>query len=288
MSRCQRVMKHGSLVAPQSQKFGSFRKDKEILQALIAEAPNQRERQRLNRLQCEHAGAWVSAVPSTLDGGDTVMRPRNFQVASLLRLGLPVLLEETSCSLCMQNMDNFGDHAACCTKNADLIHRHNRLRNLLDTICTEGGLAPVMEKKGILGDSDKPGRRPGDVTVPLWRKGRGLAIDLAVTCPLAATNLSRAEPCEYYAETKKHNYYDADFKGTQFEFAAMVFESTGGVNKEGLAILRQLFRFAAKREGAQLSVYCGRAWARLSCNLQCSVAQAVLNRVGGAGAHSVD
>jgi hypothetical protein len=68
----------------------------------------------------------------------------------------------------------------------------------------------------------------------------------------------------------------------------MVFESTGGVNKEGLAILRQLFRFAAKREGAQLSVYCGRAWARLSCNLQCSVAQAVLNRVGGAGAHSVD
>ena len=39
--------------------------------------------------------------------------------------------------------------------------------------------------------------------------------------------------------------------GTQFEFAAMVFESTGGVNKEGLAILRQLFRFAAKREGTQ-------------------------------------
>ena len=45
-------------------------------------------------------------------------------------------------------------------------------------------------------------------------------------------------------------------------------------------MLRQLFRFAAKREGVQLSVYCGRAWARLSCNLQSSVAQAILNRVG--------
>ena len=111
-------------------------------------------------------------------------------------------------------------------------------------------------------------------------------MDLAVTCPLAASNLSRAEPCEHYA--KKHNYYDADFKGTQFEFAALVFESTGGVNKEGLAVLRQLFRFAAKREGSHLSVYCGRAWARLSCNLQSSVAQAVLNRVGGAGPLSVD
>ena len=68
----------------------------------------------------------------------------------------------------------------------------------------------------------------------------------------------------------------------------MVFESTGGVNAEGLAVLRQLFRFAAKREGSHLSVYCGRAWARLSCNLQSSVAQAVLNRVGGAGALSCD
>ena len=38
---------------------------------------------------------------------------------------------------------------------------------------------------------------------------------------------------------------------------------------------------AAKREGLHLSVYCGRAWARLACNLQSSVAQAILNRVGG-------
>ena len=32
-----------------------------------------------------------------------------------------------------------------------------------------------------------------------------------------------------------------------------------------------------------LSVYCGRAWARLACNLQTSVSQAILNRVGGVG-----
>ena len=69
-----------------SQKVGSFKKDQEILQTLISEAPNQGERQRLSRLQCEHAGAWVSAVPSTLDGGETVMAHRNFQVAALLFL----------------------------------------------------------------------------------------------------------------------------------------------------------------------------------------------------------
>src|SRR5258708_6066920 len=50
-----------------SQQRGSFKKDEEILKLLLEQAHNPRERQRLQRLQCEHAGAWVCAVPSTLD-----------------------------------------------------------------------------------------------------------------------------------------------------------------------------------------------------------------------------
>ena len=211
------------------------------------------------------------------------MQPHNFQTAIFVRLGVPVVSEEVNCSMCMQNFDFMGDHAACCTKNSDLIIRHNRIRNLLNKICTEGQLSPVMEKKGILGDSDKPGRRPGDVTIPNWKHGRGLAIDVAVTCPFNISNISRSSPCEHYAESKKHARYDADFKGTQFHFSALVFESTGGINEEGRDVLRQVFRFAAKREGIQLSVYCGRAWARLACNLQFSVSQAILNRVSSVG-----
>ena len=46
----------------QTQKWGSYMKDKEIMAALAVEAPNQRERQRLRRVQCEHAGAWVTAI----------------------------------------------------------------------------------------------------------------------------------------------------------------------------------------------------------------------------------
>jgi hypothetical protein len=269
-----------------SQKSGSFKKDEDILKTLIQQAPNPRERQRLNRLKCEHSGAWISAVPSTHDGNDTVMRPRNFHVAVAMRLGLPVLDEEKSCSLCMQTIDVFGDHAACCSMSSDRIHRHNRVRNLLDRICQEGMLAPVMEKKRLLGDVY--GRRPGDVTIPVWRANKGLAIDVAVTSPLASSNLHISEPCESYATWKKHAYYDDDFKGTAFEFAAMVFETTGGVNIEGLEVLRQLFRFAAKHQGLQLSVYCGRAWARLSCNIQSSVSQCFLNRAGSVAAIEKD
>ena len=145
------------------------------------------------------------------------MQPHNFQTAIFVRLGVPVVSEEVNCSMCMQNFDFMGDHASCCAKNSDLIIRHNRIRNLLNKICTEGQLSPVMEKKGILGDSDKPGRRPGDVTIPNWK--HGLAIDVAVTCPFNISNISRSSPCEHYAESKKHARYDADFKGTQFHFS---------------------------------------------------------------------
>ena len=65
---------------------------------------------------------------------------------------------------------------------------------------------------------------------------------------------------------------------TQYTFSAMVFETLGAVDVQGEEVLRQLFRFAAKRLGRE---YCGRAWARISCNLQRSVSQAILNRIDG-------
>src|SRR3954467_14470219 len=91
--------------------------------------------------------------------------------------------------------DVFGDHAACCAMSSDRIHRHNRVRNLLDRIAQEGMRSPVMEKK-LLGDVD--GRRPGDVTIPVWRANKGLAIS-----PLASSNLSDPQACESYATWKK-------------------------------------------------------------------------------------
>jgi len=73
-----------------SQKESSLARDSAISDQLISQAPNARERQRLRRLKCEHAGAWVSAVPSSIDGVDTIMKPRNFRVAVAVRLGVPV------------------------------------------------------------------------------------------------------------------------------------------------------------------------------------------------------
>ena len=82
-----------------------------------------------------------------------------------------------------------------------------------------------------------------------------------------------------YAAIRKHKKYDASFVDTKYLFSALVFETLGAENTEGEEVLKQLFLFASKRLGREYTSYCGRAWARLSCNLQRSVAQAILTRI---------
>ena len=110
------------------------------------------------------------------------MKPQVFRTAAAYRLGVPVVPHEISCPLCMQTIDKLGDHAACCERTGDNIVRHNRVRDLLARFCSEGLLSPVVELRNILSES---GHRPGDVTVPNWRDGRPLAIDVAVTSPFS-------------------------------------------------------------------------------------------------------
>ena len=111
-----------------------------------------------------------------------------------------------------------------------------------------------------------------------WAPNRGLAIDVAVICPLAASHLSQEEPCEDYAALHKHARYDESFKESDYDFVALVFETSGAVNSEGLKVLKQIFRCASKRSGVGHSSFCGRTWARLASCIQTSVAQMVLNR----------
>ena len=175
-------------------------------------------------------------------------------------------------------MDVFGDHALCCKKNGDMITRHNRVRNLIFQIADQGLLSPELEKLGILGVTDRSSRRPGDVSFKSWAPNRGLAIDVAVICPLAAAHLKETEPCEDYATHHKHARYDESFKSSDYDFVPVVFETSGAVNSEGLAVLKQIFRFASKRSGMGHASFCGRTWARIACCIQISAAQMILNR----------
>ena len=124
-----------------SQTQASLAFDKVVHAKLVSESSSQREKQRLGRLVAGHAGAWVTAVPSRIEGSDCVMSPSVFRTAVRYRLGVHVARPDVSCSFCTQPFDLYGDHAACCKKNADVIVRHNRIRNLVAKMGDEGLLS---------------------------------------------------------------------------------------------------------------------------------------------------
>jgi len=130
------------------QSVASFKFDEQMHTYLVDTAPNDREKQRLLRVAQPHASAFVTAVPSDEDGKDTILRPRIYRTAVAYRLGVPVLSNELPCPLCTQHINIYGDHAICCAKSGDLVIRHNTLRNLVNSIASDGLLSPILEKKG--------------------------------------------------------------------------------------------------------------------------------------------
>ena len=100
-------------------------------------------------------------------------------------------------------MDILGDHPLCCKKSGDRITRHDRLRNLIFKLADTGLLAPELEKLGILGETDRSLRRPGDVSIKNWSLRRGPAIDVAVISPLAASHIGKEEHVRIMPETTR-------------------------------------------------------------------------------------
>ena len=131
-----------------SQREASFTFDSTVLTQLVTLSSTPREKQRLSRVSQPHAGSWVTAVPSTIDGPDALIRPQAFRIACRLRLGVSVFDDGIPCPSCMHTfLDKYGDHAICCTSTGDLIVRHNRMRDLVEKFAREGQLSPVLEKR---------------------------------------------------------------------------------------------------------------------------------------------
>ena len=84
-----------------SQSQASEDTDKTTLELMITHS-DVREAQRLRRLDSIHANAWITALPSTIDGKDTVMSPVSFRIAVRRLLGLPVFPTPVPCPLCQQ------------------------------------------------------------------------------------------------------------------------------------------------------------------------------------------
>jgi len=93
-------------------------------------------------------------------------------------------------------------------------------------------LSPVLEKRGILGDSKKPGRRPGDVTFPCWQDSKGLAVDVCVTSPFSSKTFTLRVQLTTSASGNTESTTEA-LKGRTSGSALLLSRQRAGLVKKG-------------------------------------------------------
>lgn len=217
---------------------------------------------RLKSCKAPHALAWLHAPPCRAQG--LFFSDAQFITTCLHWLGEDVT-HDSLCLACTLQQTPKACHSTRCCHGPGMISRHNAIRDVVFNLASTACLAPQLEKAGILGD--QPGRRPGDVFIPNWNN-QGLAIDIAVTCPLQDRFKNSTHPAESYAQNVKHADYDNGFLGTNISFCAAVVDTFGYWSDEGLTILSEIISRGAKRLITDHSRYIATAWQQISCTLQ--------------------
>lgn len=164
-----------------------------------------RDMARLQSQEGPISTGWMSVLPCRAvrtDIGDV-----DYRVLLRWWLGLPLLpLGQTlpGCPACGEPVDPFGDHFVCCDKNGST-RRHNALRDALFDALVQASIPAAKEV------TSGNRRRPADILLLAWERGRDVAVDLTVTHPLglsghpiivqnAAQHCRRAEATKVAAE----------------------------------------------------------------------------------------
>jgi hypothetical protein len=144
---------------------------------LIIDGASAPDRARLRCVRGESAGAWLEPCPMEPLG--LSLRPEEFTVLIKWWLGLNVapLVEASTCPLCGDTMDVFGDHVLCCRKSG-FYTRHQAVVEFLWYVTTAAGFG-VHQEVAL-----SNGQRPADLLLSHWKGGGPLAIDVSITHPL--------------------------------------------------------------------------------------------------------
>jgi hypothetical protein len=235
------------------------------------------DRARLSGLTAAHAGAWLDGVPCQTLGTRLTSRMGR-------RLGLEIC-EERACPLCFQVMDSFGSHAESCMAGGDAVARHNETRDNVHRQAKLAGTRPELEKAKLLaglGTQRDLGRRPADTLLHNAggiRTARGrhmprVALDIGVVNPQAPAHMQGASratlgACTDYTQQKREKD-NADQLCVQagVDYQPIVWETFGGVAKEGEETLMSLNRMVAVNTNTPISEVAQRFWQRVSVDMQ--------------------
>jgi len=127
---------------------------------------------RLLAAQESHIAAWSEVFPIASVGN--LLSPDELRITIPFRTGAKIF-ESTKCP-CGKIVDELGLHGLSCTKNPGRFPRHSAINSILKRSLTCIGLSSTLEPVGLTND----GRRPDDLTLGPWYRGRSLVWDATV------------------------------------------------------------------------------------------------------------
>ena len=121
-------------VLGETQKMLSTKIDSHKKSVFLSSLEKDRDKARMGALGLSHSGDWLYVIPSPSLGLN--LRPQEFRLACLYRLGAQVFGGDGPCVACRAHSDKFGDHAISCGWEGERIARHNSLKRCtLPYIC---------------------------------------------------------------------------------------------------------------------------------------------------------
>ena len=214
----------------------------------------------------QHAGDWLHVVPSTQLG--LHLKDWEFRLCLRYWLGIQLVGENSLCPICGCQSDTMGDHYVSCRGNADLISRHNCLRDVLFAAAHTATLSPRKELPALIPGSSS---RPADVYLPCWHRGKPAAFDISVISPVQALTIDSAATIQGYVltvrERQKRRIHVEGCLSAGIDFVPIAVETLGGLSSISSHTISELGKLQANRLGLSPSHCASHLFQRFSLTL---------------------
>lgn len=188
-----------------------------------------------------HASGWLHALPT---------EPALTFPSNLMRLAVKLFLDintgknNSICSLCHHDSEDFTKHALTCPAQKAVIHRHELVKNCVSDLCRAATLPAAVEPSPFGFKKDKNGkdfvtylkikkdqRRLDLIISGVGPKGGELGVDVSVANPFAESVVDKVTPlaAAREREQEKINKYSQDCRALGMSFSPFVMDAYGGI-----------------------------------------------------------
>jgi hypothetical protein len=240
----------------------------------ILEGSRPMEKRRI--LRSAATGAWLSTLPSLLNGSD--LSAEEFRDGVRLRLGLTPTSLPPRCDGCGERFTT--EHAMSCRKGGLILHRHNDLVATWGQLCGQALSPSTVSDEPLIQTSQDVRAAGANRTEPtpelrgdlachgFWTRGTTAIFDVRVTDTDAPSNRNTA-PAKVLLrhEKEKKDKYGALCIARRRTFTPLVFSVDGMHGVEATAASKRLASRLASKWKRSYSELCGFVRSRLSIAL---------------------